>query len=242
VTGVSAALSGTVLVMSSMQNGSDAFVGVHALAGTFATVLYETPAVSSQRDVGTDAVASVNGTMAVAKGSELRLNNTSLSMQLTLANGFTGTTSFAITSGGALFQLGSGISSNEQVNLGIRSIAAGRLGSVASGYLSEITTGGRYSLVGGETSQALKIADKAILQIATLRGRLGAFELNTVQTNIHSLGVAIENATAAQSIIRDTDFAAETANLTKAQILVQAGTSVLATANTTPQSVLKLLG
>jgi flagellin len=241
VTGVSATLSGAVLVISSKEAGSDCFVSVHALSGSFATVLYEAPATAGQRDVGSDAVASINGSVAVAKGNELRLNSTSLSLDLTLLSGFTGTTQFAITGGGALFQLGGGISTNEQINLGMRSVAAGRLGSIALGYLSDITTGGRYSLIGGETAQAVKIIDKAILQIATLRGRLGAFELNTVQTNIHSLNVAIENATAAQSVIRDTDFATETANLTRAQIMVSAGTSVLATANTTPQSVLKLL-
>ena len=75
-----------------------------------------------------------------------------------------------------------------------------------------------------------------------LRGRLGAFEKNTLQTNINSLGVALENVTSSESSIRDADFAKETAELTRAQILTQAGTSVLATANSTPQSVLSLLG
>ena len=54
--------------------------------------------------------------------------------------------------------------------------------------------------------------------------------------------MALENVTAAESNIRDTDFAAETANMTKAQILVSAGTSVLQTANTIPQNMLALLG
>ena len=53
-----------------------------------------------------------------------------------------------------------------------------------------------------------------------LRGRLGAFEKNTVQTNIDSLQVALENVTSSESDIRDTDFAAETSNLTRAQVLV----------------------
>ena len=241
VTGVSGSLSGTVLVLLSKEKGSEAFVSLHPLGGSFTTVLYENPAVTSQRDTGSDAVANINGSVAVAQGNVLRLNNTSLSVEMMLLDGFTGTTSFAITGGGALFQLGAGISMNEQMNLGLKSVAAGRLGAYSLGYLSDVTTGGRYSLIAGESSQAMKIIDKAILQIATLRGRLGAFELNTVQTNIHSLNVAIENATAAQSVIRDTDFAAETANLTRAQILVQAGTSVLASANMTPQNVLKLL-
>ncbi len=241
VTGVSGSLSGGILVMSSTTPGSDAFVSVKALSGAFSSVLAEDPATGAQRDYGSDAVASINGAQAVASGDHIRLNTSSLSMDLTLAPAFTGSTSFAITGGGALFQLGGGATANEQVNLGIRSVAAGRLGNSAIGYLSDITTGGRYSLVGGNAADAQGIIDEAILQIATMRGRLGAFELNTVQTNIHSLTVAIENVTSAESTIRDTDFAAETAALTRAQILVSAGTSVLSTANSTPQSVLKLL-
>ena len=241
VTGVSASLSGGRVVFSSMEAGSSAFVSVHALSGTFRTVLRSNPATASQRTTGADAKASINGSAAVASGNDIRLNTSALSLELSLTPSFTGTTQFAVTGGGALFQLGAGVSTNEQINLGIRSVAAGKLGTNALGYLSDVTTGGRYSLIGGETSQALKIVGKAILQVATMRGRLGAFELNTVQTNIQSLTVAIENATAAQSVIRDTDFASETANLTRAQILVSAGTSVLGTANTTPQSILKLL-
>ena len=86
-----------------------------------------------------------------------------------------------------------------------------------------------------------QIIERAIRQVAVLRGRLGAFEKNTLETNINSLSVALENVTASESSIRDADFAQETAALTRAQILTQAGTSVLATANSTPQSVLSLL-
>jgi flagellin len=74
-----------------------------------------------------------------------------------------------------------------------------------------------------------------------LRGRLGAFERNTLQTNSRSLQIGLENITSSESKIRDTDFAAETAAMTRAQILQQAGTSVLATANSSAQNVLRLL-
>jgi flagellin len=74
-----------------------------------------------------------------------------------------------------------------------------------------------------------------------MRGRLGAFERNTLQTNSRSLQIGLENITSSESKIRDTDFAAETAAMTRAQILQQAGTSVLATANSSSQNVLRLL-
>jgi flagellin len=59
---------------------------------------------------------------------------------------------------------------------------------------------------------------------------------------MNSRNVTMENVTASESTIRDADFAQETANMTREQILTQAGTSVLATANSTPQTVLTLLG
>ena len=72
-------------------------------------------------------------------------------------------------------------------------------------------------------------------------GRLGAFERFTIGSTINALGVALENVSAADSAIRDTDFAAETANLTRSQILSQAAATVLAQANANPQLALTLL-
>ena len=74
-----------------------------------------------------------------------------------------------------------------------------------------------------------------------LRGRLGAFQKTTVDTNINALNDVLVNLKDAESTIRDADFAAESANLTRAQILVQSGISVLAIANSNPQNVLALL-
>jgi flagellin len=127
------------------------------------------------------------------------------------------------------------------VNVGIQSVAASKLGDNDVGFLNDIITGGNASLVSGNTRGASLIIERAINQVAVLRGRLGAFEKNTLQTNANSLGVALENVTSSESSIRDADFAQETAALTRAQILTQAGTSVLSTANSTPQSVLSLL-
>ena len=71
---------------------------------------------------------------------------------------------------------------------------------------------------------------------------MGAFQKNVVGATIRILGVNIENTAAAQSVIRDADFAAETANLTRSQILVSASTNILSLANSQPQSALQLLG
>jgi flagellin len=127
------------------------------------------------------------------------------------------------------------------VNVGVDSIAASNLGKSSIGYLSEVTSGGQFSLVAGNAKEASQIITESINQISSLRGRLGAFEKNTVDTNINQLRITLENLTSAESSIRDLDFAQGTSNLTRNQILVSAGTSVLRVANQTPQSVLALL-
>ena len=91
-------------------------------------------------------------------------------------------------------------------------------------------------------ASAIAAIDNAISTIAGMRGNLGAFIKNTLQTNINSLSVALENVTATESFVRDANMAAETSEFTKNQILVQAGISVLAQANVASQSVLQLLG
>ena len=70
---------------------------------------------------------------------------------------------------------------------------------------------------------------------------MGAFQKTTLESNISSLNDALTNLSEAESSIRDADFAKESARLTRAQILVQAGTSVLAIANSNPQNALALL-
>jgi len=88
---------------------------------------------------------------------------------------------------------------------------------------------------------AIQIIDSALAQVSGFRGDLGAVQ-NRFDATITSLQTTSENLSAARSRILDADFAAETANLTKSQIMVQAGTAMLAQANQVPQGVLSLLG
>ena len=248
-TGVSATLinaanAASGIVLSTIEFGSDKFVSVAEIGVT--TTVFQTKNAAGdtvRRDLGRDAAATVNGALSLGKGLDLSLNTAGLSLALRLQESFNtiGQTSFAITGGGALFQLGGGVDSNQQVNIGVGATTASRLGSAGVGYLTQIVSGGDYSLVNGQASQAGKIVNEAIRQVSALRGRLGAFEKNTLSTNINQLQITLENLTSAESSIRDVDFAQETSNLTRAQILVNAGTSVLSIANQTPQAVLQLL-
>ena len=93
----------------------------------------------------------------------------------------------------------------------------------------------------GGASSALTAIDTAISSIGAQRAELGALQ-NRFQSTIRNLSTVSENLSGAQSRIRDTDFASETANLTRNQIIQQASTSVLAQSNQRPQTALSLLG
>lgn len=235
------------IYLTSTYHGSDAFVSVRKLSGGEAFSTLDAPGGTAvTRDTGENVLALVNGNLALGDGLDISLNAATLTMEMTLTSGAAQTTgstySFTITGGGANYQVGPSVNSQQQVGFGIQSVAATRLGTVATGYLSDIISGGSRSLLTGDARATGEVIDAAIDQISILRGRLGAFERNTLQTTLRSSQIALENLTASESSIRDTDFAEETSALTRAQILQQAGTSTLAIANSTAQNVLSLLG
>ncbi len=251
-TGVTAVASGTGgsagLRFVSQEYGTDAFVSVHQVetSGTF--LVADRDGNTVERTTGRDAQATVNGIASTADGLKLSFSSSLLKIDLILSEAYgggstgLGTSSFAITDGGALFQLGPQVSTNLQENIGVKSMQAGKLGNSVVGYLSELKSGQAHALRTKTFQEASKIVEEVITQVAVLRGRLGAFERNTLQPNINQLQITTENLTSAESVIRDTDFAVETSELTRAQILVQAGNSILTIANAQSQNVLTLLG
>lgn len=223
--------------------GSSQFVSIQALPGGGTFDVVDNNGDPRKRDEGRDAIATINGAQSIGEGNRLTLRTATLNLELSLADNFgVGTTQFAITEGGSLFQLGPQVNSNLQVGVGVQSMAASRLGNADLGFLSQIVTGEQYSLINNRFQNASDIVAEAIRQVSVLRGRLGAFEKNTLDTNAAQLGITSENLSSAESTIRDADFATETSNLTRNQVLVSAGTSVLGVANQTPQNVLRLLG
>lgn len=207
------------------------------------------------RDEGADVSALINGILATGDGLNISINSPSLGMELLLNETFATDPSatastFDITGGGSLFQLGPEISALQQENIGVQSTASESLGgTLVNGelqFLSSLTTGQVNSLDNAadrkDFSALEDIVDAAIDEVSILRGRLGAFERNVLDTNKRSLQAAYENLNASRSIIRDADFAKETSELTRAQILQSAGTSVLSLANQQSQQVLQLLG
>lgn len=237
-TGVEAEYADGTLTLNDSQYGAKSLVAVSVISegddGEFQTNL------SGIRDEGTDIVARINGTEANGSGNTLSINSTTLSMSLTVDPESTTTSfSFNITGGGALFQLGGEVVSNQQARLGIGSVSTSTLGGV-NGRLYELGSGQEKAL-DSDINGAGKVIDEVIDKVTSLRGRLGAFQATTLESNLVSLTDTVANLTEAESSIRDADFAQESARLTRAQILIQSGTSVLAIANQNPQNVLSLL-
>ena len=237
-TGLSAQVSGTALRVNSTQYGSAQFATIQVIAGKLKSNF------SATKSSGTDAGVTINGATAEANGLAVSYRNANLDVSLNIATNYDKPTSttFYVTGGGATFQLGSEVSENGKASIGIASVSTGDLGDSFNGYLSSIGSGGANSLSSNNLSTAQNILNSAIGQVSSLRGRLGAFQTFTIGSTVSSLGVSYENVSAAESAIMDTDFASETSNLTRDQILSQAATTVLAEANAQPDNVLKLLG
>ncbi|MEO9931552.1 flagellin [Rhodopirellula bahusiensis] len=237
-TGISAGTTTGQLQFTSTAYGSEALINIDVInegtSGTFESSLAET------RATGVDIVATVNGVEANGRANTLSINTSSLDLEVTVDDGSSANFSFSITGGGALFQLGPDVTSNQQARLGIGSLSTGQLGG-ANGRLYELGSGQAKSLT-NDVNGAASVIDEVIDKVTSLRGRLGAFQATSLESNLVSLNETLANLEEAESSIRDADFAQESANLTRAQILVQSGTNVLSLANQNPQNVLSLLG
>ena len=262
VTGLVASADTNGVVIKSVGYGSDEFVSVDVRddAGITGSIValsandtnaygnaISTFAAASNpiRDEGQDINATINGVAATTNGTTAKLSTDFLDVEIDLTTAGAQTLgsidAATITGGGANFNLGPNVDIGNQVSIGIASVASRNLGGATNGFLSSLASGQDKNVVDGDLTEAQKVVNDAIDQVSTLRGRLGAFQKNTVGSTIRSLGVALENTSAAESAIRDTDFAKETAELTRSQILQQAATNALGIANSQPQNALSLL-
>ncbi|MCB9867535.1 MAG: flagellin [Phycisphaerales bacterium] len=252
LTGVSAstvAVSGTDHVrFSSTAFGSDAIVSVQVVGSTGRIAINgsDTTNDHSSSSNGTDGTVIINGTQANVNGLKASIRTGSLAVDLTLASAFGGSTtavssSFDITGGGARFNIAPDVSLVGMETIGIQSVSTASLGNNTDGFLSTLASGGANDIESSNFAAAQRVVEAAQEQISDLRGRIGGFQRNTLQTAVNSLLIALENTSAAESAIRETDFAETTSALTRAQILVSSSTTTLQLANAQPQAVLSLL-
>ncbi|QXB22211.1 flagellin [Lelliottia amnigena] len=135
-------------------------------------------------------------------------------------------------------QVGAGTGATDTI-----SIATGAAGALIDAKASSLsaTLTSTVSITNNTSAQSLiTAADDAIKKIDTARSNMGAIQ-NRFESTINNLNNSISNLSAAQSRIQDADYATEVSNMSRAQILQQAGTSVLSQANQVPQAMLSLL-
>lgn len=181
------------------------------------------------------AIQAANGTLG---SSERTIINDEFQDLIAEINRIAAVTQFngtsILASGAATtFQIGTENTSNDRITIAAVNAQASAIG------LGSASAGGAVDTVTNARA-ALTALDTAISNVASLRAGFGTVQ-NRLESSIRSLAVAIENTSAAESRIRDVDFASETAELTRNQVLQQAGISVLAQANVSTQNALALL-
>lgn len=137
------------------------------------------------------------------------------------------------------FDVVSGGATGITANVGVTGLTSGGTVNFASTNPTTGITNGNVSSAGAAATM-IKLADSALATVNTARGSLGAYQAR-FESIVANVMTAAENTQASRSRIMDADFAAETAQMTKSQILQQAGISVLSQANAQPQNVLALL-
>lgn len=227
--------------LSGTEFGSSSFVKLEYLSGGGFTA--GGPSTDLAKTSGVDAVITINGQTVTADGKDISANANGVSLQFSLGvnlDAVGNTDTFVVKkTGGLTFQLG--VESNTRSTIGIDSLASFRLGGGdANAFLSDVRSGGSAALR-KDTANTLAAVRKAISQVASSRGRIGGFQKFRVETSINSLNSTKEALSSARSVLRDVDFAAETAELSRLQVLVSSGISLLAVASQQSAQILSLL-
>jgi len=187
---------------------------------------------SVQLDGGASTVVT-GGRDAIVFNSQ---RDQSISVNLSLKSEG-GTEQLYVTDRSLVFQIGANV--GQTAKIGLDNLSADYLGRGLSnnrfGSLADIDV---TTAAGAQDAQS--VIDKAISEVTNIRGKLGSFQKNTLESNLTNLRIAAQNLTSSESTIRDTDMAKEMSEFVRYQILMQAGTAMLAQGNQAPQVVLSL--
>jgi len=244
-TGVVAEDDGGTTRLYSQAFGSEAEIEVisNVASGATSTGFGTTPITDS----GIDVIAEIDGDAFTGDGNVLTVNSgPAKGLSISFAQDSTDATltvtgaqgNISVTDNSLVFQIGA--NQNQTAKIAIAKVSSEALGiGVTANQFSSLS---EIDVTSASKAQdTLAVIDSAIDDVTNLRGALGAFQSNILESTANNLRATLENTVNAESVIRDTDFAEEIANFTKGQVLVQAGTSVLANANQVPQLILSLL-
>lgn len=230
-TGLSSTWVAGNLRIWSKDKGAAAFVRTQLITGS---------GVNNKSDTGVDAKVTVNGQAAAVDGNDVSFNGGGVGVSFQIGTMAAGSTVTLTIKGntGATFQLGN--NSNTQATIGIDGLFSAQLGNATLGYLSSLGSGGANSLL-SSPANAAAIARKATEQVATLQGRIGGFQKFQVRTALNSLNDTKEGLETARGVIQDVDYAVETAELNRQNVLMQSAMQLLGLANQQSAQVLALL-
>jgi flagellin len=177
---------------------------------------------------------------AVTAGKDATIYNADRTESLKIRYDLTsagGSETISNTDQSLVFQIGANV--GQTARIGLPNMAASALGKNLAGNMFTSLSDINVETVSG-AQDAQSVIDQSINEVTTTRGTLGSFTKNTLESNLRNLRVASQNLTASESGIRDTDMASAMSEFVKNQILMQAGTAMLAQANQLPQVVLSL--
>ncbi len=211
-----------------------------ATSSGFGTTLVQDSGVNIAGTIGGNAATGsgnvLTGSAGASQGIMVSIAEDAADLTST-ATGAQGNVTIADNS--LIFQIGA--NQNQTVSISIDSVESTGLGiGVAGNQFTSVNDIGVTAAAGAQDSSG--VMDAAIDEISTLRGTLGAFQGNTLESTATNMRSTLENTVNAESVIRDTDFADEISKFTNSQVLVQAGASVLSSANQSSQLILSLLG
>lgn len=202
-------------------------------------------------DTGADVEGTINGQAAAGDGTTLRIVSEQLNATIELSTGSvgpgqanavnTGTLAALTVTGGPTFQITETLGPMGRVGFNMPEISARTLGRSGSTSLADIASGGALNLVSGDVAGAQSSIRSAIARVSSERGRMGAFQRNTLASTKATLESARVNIASANSLIRDTDFAFETASLAGSLVIRQAALGALGATLRHRASVLDIL-
>ncbi|MDP7034750.1 MAG: flagellin [Planctomycetota bacterium] len=234
--------------ITSLESGSDQSIRMQILEGSFHASLQD-DTIANGGDVVIDFSSEVQ---AITRGRHIRLYSQLIDADLTLSQMVPVGQSLAleILPSNFRFRFGDSDHARDQAEIGLPNLSPTHLGSTTipsidnsgtyGGFLDSLQTGGANDLQ-SDPRNALHIVGESLEEVLRLRSFLGSAESDFLKPTQRSLEVAQQKALATESSIRDLDFAQETQNLVRQQILLGAGTEVLKSSNFLRSQVLELL-
>ena len=240
-TGVTASFTaGNQLIFTQTQTGTNRSINFVDTSGAVSSAANTTSSVT-----GTDATATVTmgGQSVLYTGGRAGADGLSLSdsngNKLTITTGGNAVNTQLmgqVIAQDSSFQIG--FLAGSTANLALRNMSANQLGS---GVVAGTTVNNIDITTSAGAQNALSVLDKAIDEVSQMRGRIGNFQRNVLDTNNRTLANMKQNLSNSMSSIQDLDVASEMTNYTKLQVMQQAGMAMLGQANSSTQSVLSLL-